>query len=47
MNMRRKTANPDNLSKRDIWSIKAGIADIRAGRVVTRKQLEKLLGIRR
>ncbi len=39
-------ANPDGLSRKDIREIKAGIADIQAGRFYTREQVLKKLGIR-
>jgi predicted transcriptional regulator len=38
--------NPDDLTLDDIEAIKAGIADIKAGRVVTQEQLAKELGIK-
>lgn len=38
--------NPDDLSMDDISEIKAGMADIRAGRFATRAEVANKLGIR-
>ncbi len=38
--------NPDDLTVDDIAEIKAGMEDIRTGRFVTRRELEKGLGIK-
>lgn len=38
--------NPDELTLEDIEAIKAGIADIKAGRVYTEEEVAKRLGIK-